>query len=441
LFALTGVILVTAGAAAATLTVGVNDDASKDTTVASWFYPTMQTVGLHINTLTLLWDDTAPFDIAGAAGIEQAITKAKAIGLTIELDLYPARSTAFTRGARCVPSSDPESCGDTYRIQQFAAWTALVAQRFPDVNQFVVMNECNQPRFVNPQWDSSGNNQSAEICGRALAAAYDAIKAVSSTDFVWGIGLSPRGNDSPNAVSNSSTKPVTFLGALGSWYRSFVQKTGRTRAIMDGFDFHPYPVPQTQPFAQGYADPKEASVTSLARIYQAFYDAFSGTPQRTIGQQAGGGLRMSLNEAGVQTDSVGVFGYTGFEVSATSAGGVVGAFASQDYQASWYKQMLELLACDPNVAFVNIFHLVDEPALEGWQSGLYYADEMPKKSAQVVTSWLLQTGGNCTGIVHPWTPPGVGAAPLVTAKLVLKPKHRFRGPPVIYVGPHGRFLY
>jgi hypothetical protein len=61
------------------------------------------------------------------------------------------------------------------KIQQFADWTALVARTFPTVHQFIVMNECNQPLFVNPQWDSSGLNQSAAICGRALAASYDAL--------------------------------------------------------------------------------------------------------------------------------------------------------------------------------------------------------------------------------------------------------------------------
>jgi hypothetical protein len=444
-WAATAAALALGGSAAATLTVGVNDDASKDATVASWFFPTMQSIGLRIDTLTLLWDEAAPTDITAAAAIDQAIAKARALGLTIELDLYPLHSTAFTRGTRCSPSSDPESCGDTNRIQQFAAWAALVAQRFPTVNQFVVMNECNQPRFVNPQWDTAGENQSAEICGRALTAAYDAIKAVSSTDFVWGIGLSPRGNDSPSALSNSSTKPVTFLGSLGTWFRAFVQKTGRTRPIMDGFDFHPYPVPQTQPFAQGYSDPKEASVTNLSRIYQAFYDAFSGTPQRTIGQQAGGGLPMSLNETGIQTSSTGVLGYSGVETSATSAGGLIGSFATQDYQASWYRQMLDLLACDPNVAFVNIFHLIDEPALEGWQSGLFFTDETPKKSAQVVTSWLLQTGGNCTGIVHPWTPLGVPAAPTLPSAssraITPSPKPPRGWHPDVFVGPHGRFPY
>src|SRR5436190_9158919 len=240
---------------------------------------------------------------------------------------------ALTDGTRCAPSSDPESCGDTFRIQQFASWAASVALRFPTVDQFVVMNECNQPRFVNPQWDRAGNNQSAAICGRALAAAYDSIKAVSSADFVWGVGLSPRGNDSPGASSNSSTKPVTFIAALGAWFKAYAQKTARTRGLMDGLDFHPYPVPQTQPFAQGYADSKEASVTNLSRIYQAFYGAFNGSPQKTIGQQTGGGLPLSLNETGVQTRSGGRAAYTGAELSATSAGGVLGNFASEDYQA------------------------------------------------------------------------------------------------------------
>ena len=407
---LAGAALILAGTASANLSVGVNDDASKDPAVSSWFYSTMQSVGLKINTITVLWDEGAPTEIAGASAIDQAVTNAIASGVTIELDLYPVHSTAFTGGKKCAPSSDPEACGDTNKIQQFASWAASVANRFPSVNKFVVMNECNQPRFVNPQWDSAGNNQSAEICGRALAAAYDAIKSVGSSKFIWGVGLSPRGNDSPNAASNSSTKPVTFLAALGSWFKSFAQKTGRANGLMDGFDFHPYPVPQTQPFAQGYSDPKEASVTNLGRIYQAFYDAFHGSPQKTIGQQAGGGTPVSLNETGIQTGSSGKFGYSGAEVSATSAGGVSGQFASQTYQASWYKQMLDLLSCDPNIQFVNIFHLIDESALEGWQSGLYFVDQSAKQSAQTIRDWIAQSGGNCRATVHSWTPAILSAA-------------------------------
>jgi FG-GAP repeat protein len=413
-------LLLLAGGANAGVIVGVNDDAGRSVAQAGWFYPTMGAQGLTVDTITLRWDENAPAALPDQESVEQALELAAMNGVTVELDLFPLHSQVFTGASRCTPSIDPESCGDTTKIQQFAAWTAQVAKTFPTVHQFVVMNECNQPLFVNPQWDQSGQNQSAEICGRALVASYDALKSVDNANVVWGVGLSPRGNDNPSAASNSSTTPVTFLHALGSWFHAFVAKTGRTKPLMDGLDFHPYPIPQSQPFAQGYTSPNDATVSNLPRIYQAFYDGFSGTPQRTIGQQAGGGLPLSLNEVGVQTDSTGKPGYLGVEVSANAAGGVVGSSATEAYQASWYQQMLSLLACDPNVELVNIYHLIDEAGLAGWQSGLYYIDRTPKTSASVVRDWIATTGGACQGPLHPWTPPGVPAA----AKAGTKPPPR-----------------
>ena len=412
-----------AATASASLGVGVNDDTPKDGGQSTWFYSTMQSEGLKINTISIRWDETNPSDIPAAAGVDQAIAKAKANGVTIELDLYPLHSAAFTGGQRFPHSTDPEAYGNTANIQAFGAWAGSVAKRFPSVSLFVVMNECNQPLFVNPQWDSAGQNQSAEICGRALAAAYDAIKAAGPAT-VYGVGLSPRGNDQPNAASNSSTTPVSFLGAMGAWFKAFAQKTGRSNGIMDGFDFHPYPVPQSQPFAQGYSNVKEASVTNLSRIYQAFYNGFNGTPQKTIGQQSGGGLPVSLNETGVQTSpGTHMAAYSGDALGTSS--GIYGAYATESYQASWYQEMLDLVACDPNIQFVNIFHLVDDSTLgNGWQSGLYYADQQPKQSAQTVHDWIARTGGNCAGTVHSWTPSGVstGATTTTTAKGKAKTK-------------------
>jgi hypothetical protein len=406
-------------ASGAGIVVGVNDDAGKSAAQSSWLFPALGAEGLQVDAITLRWDDTAPDTIPDEDAVQRALDLAAANGVTIELDLFPLRSQVFTGGAPCAPSLDPEGCGDTTKITQFADWVKQVATAFPDVHQFVVMNECNQPLFVNPQWDTSGTNQSAEICGRALAAAYDELKSVSIRNFVWGVGLSPRGNDNPSASSNSSTSPVMFLRDLGAWFRSFAAKTGRTRPLMDGLDFHPYPIPQSQPFAQGYAAVNDASVSNLPRIYQAFYDGFNGTAQPTIGQQAGGGLPLSLNEVGVQTDSTGKLGYVGTETSANAAGGVVGQFATEAYQAGWYQQMLDLLACDPNVRIVNVYHLIDEAGLAGWQSGLYYVDRTAKASAAVVHDWIANTGGLCQGAQHPWTPPGVPArvtAPPVTVQ-------------------------
>jgi FG-GAP-like repeat/FG-GAP repeat len=399
--------LLAAAPAGAGLTVGVNDNAAIDPAEIGWFFPTMGAEGLQATTITLRWDETAPAAIPDQAMVARAVAAAATTGQTVELDLYPLHSAAFTDGQKCAPSSDPQGCGDTAQIQAFAAWTAQVAKAFPTVHQFVVMNECNQPLFVNPQFDSSGANQSAEICGRALAAAYDALKAASPLNFVWGTGLSPRGNDNPSAASNVSTSPVAFLRDLGAWYKA----SGRTKPLMDGLDFHPYPIPQSLPFATGYAGTTSATVSNLPRIYQAFYDGFSGSAQKTIGQQAGGGLPVSLNEVGIQTATNGASAYVGTETAANAAGGVLGDTATEAYQSSWYLQMLQLVACDPNVTLVNIYHLIDEAALSGWQSGLYYIDRTAKQSAATVHDWIASTGGKCQGQMHPWTPAGVAAAP------------------------------
>jgi Cellulase (glycosyl hydrolase family 5) len=402
-------VLVPCGSAAAHLIVGINDDSGYEASVPSFFMPTMQSDGLTMNALTIRWDDSQPtsIDPTLVGNIQQVIGEAASAGVTVELDLYPLHSQVFTNGERCAPSSNPVACGNTAKIQQFAAWTAMVAQTFPTVHNFIVMNECNQPLFVNPQWNTAGANQSAEVCGRALAAAYDALKAVSSGNFVWGVGLSPRGNDAPNSPSNSSTSPVHFLEDLGAWFKTFTAQTHRAAPLMDGLDFHPYPIPQSLPFAGGYADQNDASVTNLPRIYQAFYSGFNGSQQRTIGEQKGGGLPVSLNEMGIQTEAAGMPGYQGTEVSATPAGGLLGVYATQAYQATYYRQMLAYLACDPNVRVINIFHLVDEPDLQGWQSGLYWfspTSPVAKQSAAVVSGWIAQSGGNCQGTMRPWHP-------------------------------------
>jgi hypothetical protein len=390
-FACAVAALAIVGPAGAGVSVGVNDDSGKYSDGAPQFWQVMKQNNLKQNAVTVLWDETQPSTILDQGFLDKALPAAKALGIKVVLDVYPMHSQAFTQNGATA--------------QQFAAFLTKLAQRYTDVTEYVVMNECNQTRFVNPQFNAAGVNQSAAICGAALAAGYDALKAVSPGIFVWGIGISPRGNDNAQASSNVSTSPVNFVKALGAWFKS----SGRTKPIMDGLDFHPYPIPQSLPFATGYADQENVAVSNLPRLYQAFYDAFSGSAQPTIGPQAGGGLPVSLNEVGIQTDSSSKSGYTGNEVSATADGGVRGETATEAFQSSWYLQMLNYVACDPNVKVVNLFHLVDETALEGWQSGLYYAGYAPKASAGAVSAWIAQTGGNCTGAAKTWSPSGAAA--------------------------------
>jgi hypothetical protein len=377
--------LAIAGPAFAGVSVGVNDDAGKYSNGDAQFWQTMKQNGLKQNAVTVLWDETQPTAILEQSFLDKSLPAAQAAGIKVVFDVYPMHSQAFTKNG-ATPA-------------QFGDFLKKLAQRYPQVTEYVVMNECNQTRFVNPQFDANGANQSAAICGSALAAGYDALKSVNPNIFVWGVGLSPRGNDNASAVSNVSTSPVKFLAALGAWYKA----SGRSQPLMDGFDFHPYPIPQSLPFATGYADTDNAAVSNLPRIYQAFYDAFKGGSQKTIGP---GGLPVSLNEVGVQTDNTGKSGYSGTEVSGDANGGVRGDTATEAFQSSWYLQMLNYVACDPNIKAVNIFHLVDESDLGGWQSGLYFVGYQAKQSASAVSQWISQTSGNCTGASKAWTPSG-----------------------------------
>jgi len=78
--------------------------------------------------------------------------------------------------------------------------------------------------------------------------------------------------------------------------------------------------------------------------------------------------------------------------------------------------MLNLVACDPNVRLINIFHLIDEPALEGWQSGIYFADQTPKQSAAVVKSFVAG-GSKCLGKSARWVPAATATVATIPAAL------------------------
>jgi hypothetical protein len=364
-----------ATASADNITWGVNDDAGKYEKGVGPFWSTLLGVGMTSDTVTLRWDETSPNGFEGndADFVAPSLAAAHAAGVKVTFDVYPRHSSAL---------SDPGNAA------RFAAWVKGLAQSYPYVTEFVVMNECNTSLFANPQYEG-GQNVSAGRCGAFLAAAYDQLKSVNPGIFVWGLGLSPRGNPVPtDGSSPRATDPIHWLAFLGQWYR----QSGRTAPLMDGLDLHPYPIPQNQPFETGYNDPTSFSVTNLPRAYQAFYTAFNGTGQKTVGP---GRLPVSLNEVGIQTTPGGAAAgsYTGSENAADQ--GVDGTTGTEAYQASWYTKLVDFSLCDADITKVNIFKLVDESALEGWQSGLYYLGYAPKASAGAFKAEVAKTAGRC----------------------------------------------
>jgi hypothetical protein len=369
--------LIVAGSARPAITVGVSEGQSSD---PASFFGTLNDVGLKQNRVSIVWDPAQPTVIPQQEEIQSWLPLAQAAGVKIVFDLTAKSARDFT------------STSGT--ISQFATFAGEVAQAFPQVKDYVIGNEPNQPYFWLPQFSSAGKPLSAAAYEPVLAQSYDALKAVDPSIDVIGIGLSPRGNDNPNASSNISRSPVRFLHDLGVAYRA----SGRTKPLMDALAFHPYPAKNTDVPLTGYTWPN-AGLPNLNRIKQAVWDAFNGTAQPTFKETGKTSfsppLQFDLDELGwqvaVQPQLAGL--YTGAENVPT---------IDESTQASDYSQSIQSAECDPDVASLNFFLLRDEPELTRWQSGLERVDGSHRPSYDAVKQTIAGTGGKCQGIVTTW---------------------------------------
>ena len=371
LLAATAVATLACSGVASAADVGANDDTGQYAPDAgAAFYAEMASLGLRQAVITVRWQPADPLALAERPLLDLTVAAARSAGLAVVFATYPYPPREIEAGLA--------------RPEAFGAWLAELARRYPDVHQFVVGNEPNQPAFWRPQFASS-RQLSAQTFGPFLAAGYDALKAVDPALTVVGVGLSPRGNDRPLARSNVSTSPVRFLAALGAWYRA----SGRDRPLMDGFSFHPYPSRATDTLDRGYAWPN-AGFANLDRVKQALWDAFAGTAQPTTLD----GLRLYLDEVGWQVDTTGREGYEGAEnVPVTD----------EATQAATYGELLRRAACDPDVAQVNVFGFRDDTLLTGFQAGLERADGSVRPSAEAVRDAIAEP--SCAdGLVPAWRP-------------------------------------
>ena len=376
--------------------IGANDDSAKYAADAGTaMYAQMTTLGLEQVVIGVRFKPSNPMVIQDKQQLDRAIPQALAAGLRVVLAVYPhPQETSAGLGS---PSL-------------FAGYVGAVASIYPEVRQFVVGNEPNQPVFWRPQFDAAGANASAKAFGPYLAAAYDALKGVDPTLNVVGVGLSPRGNDRPTAKNNISTSPVRFLRALGDWYR----RSGRTRPLMDGFSFHPYPRQATDPLDKGYLWPN-AGFVNLDRMKQALWDAFHGTAQPTTVE----GLKLHLDEVGWQVDTSRRPGYQGPEnVPVTD----------EITQAAIYSELIRRAACDADIAEISFFGFRDDSRRTGFQAALQRADGSTRPAATAVRDAIAGTAGGCAGNAVHWFPGdgvldarvaiGSAEASTVTARIV-----------------------
>lgn len=251
---------------------------------------------------------------------------------------------------------------------EYARYLATLARDLPSVRDFAVWNEPNLNTFWLYQFDEAGKDIAAPAYASLLARSYDALKAVSPKIRVFGGSLAPRGADNPES-SRHTQSPTAFIRDLGRAYR----ESGRTKPIMDVFALHPYLARSSLPPTQTNMG-TSIGIADYDKLVRFLGRAFDGTAQK------GSKLAVAYTEYGIQTKIP-----ESAQGPYTNLQSPLGDDAvSEETQARYYTQALELAACQPTVIAVFFFHLFDEADLNRWQSGPYYADTKPKSSLEPI---------------------------------------------------------
>ena len=269
---------------------------------------------------------------------------------------------------------------------QFSQFAAAVVTKVPGIEGVIIGNEPNLNRYWLPQFNADGSDAAAPAYESLLALTYDALKAVSPDVMVYGGAVSPRGGDKPG-TGRDTHSPTAFIRDLGAAYRA----SGRTEPIMDVYVQHVYEDNSSEPPATQHQKTTTVSLADYDKLVKLLGAAFDGTAQ------PGSTLPILYGEFGVESQIPPARAplYSGAEPATTKP-------VDEATQALYYSQAVQLAFCQPNVMGLMIFHVVDELALAGWQSGVYYANGKPKPSRDVMRTAAVESRrgivAHCAGL-------------------------------------------
>jgi hypothetical protein len=337
---------------------GAAEDHAKsvDPVVAKAKMDLAQLAGFDAVRLTAIWRP-GETELRGADLLElaNAIAAADLNGIRVVVSVYHY-------GSRTTPLRTADR-------EDFAAFVGWLAEEFPTVKDFIIGNEPNLNRFWMPQFNRNGTSASPAAYLGLLALVYDELKAISWDIRVIGGSVSPRGADNPRSKRHTHS-PHRFILQMGRAYRA----SGRTRPVMDAFAFHPYGDHSSQaPEFQHAVGGKRIGISEYDRLLELLAEAFDGTAQ------PGSELPIVYDEYGVEAliPRGKRRTYTGREPKTTRP-------VDELTQGRFYRSALRFAACQRTVEGMLLFHVSDEPDLDRWQSGIFYADDTPKASFEIV---------------------------------------------------------
>lgn len=337
--------------------IGAAEDAAKsaDSAIAKTKMDLAKLAGLDTIRLTSTWStgETAP--------APAELTRLRNAAAAADLDDIDVIVAVFPFGSSVTPTSATER-------SNFVSYAVSVARELTTVKEFIVGNEPNNNRFWMPQFDAAGNDAAAPAYETLLAETYDALHAARADITVYGGALAARGADC-STCTKQAPSPTVFLRDLGAAYRA----SPRTAPIMDAFAFHPYPDANNVPPSFQHPSSTTISIADYGKLVAELGNAFDGTGQR------GSTLPILYTEFGVETTvpPEKASKYTGSEIVST---------VDAATQAAAYREALKLAWCQPTVTGLLFFLVSDEARLDGWQSGLRYADDTAKPSLDAVST-------------------------------------------------------
>jgi hypothetical protein len=226
----------------------------------------------------------------------------------------------------------------------FANFARTIAARYAFVDHWVIWNEPNQRRWLDPV--SPGRYVS-----KLLNPAYQAIKSVAPAAKIAGGVTAPRGNQ-------GGMSPVSFLRLMD-----------RAGARLDAYAHHPYPAnPSETPLQRACNGCKTITMGTLERLVREVSRAFPRA-------------RIWLTEYGYQTspDLLGL---------------------SLELQARYIGEAARRVYALPKVDMLIHYLYRDEPDLARWQSGLETVEGRvkPAMSATMLPFAQVSRRGSATRV-------------------------------------------
>ena len=325
-------------------------------------------LGLQAVRISLLWQPgQATLSAAQAATVAGVVSSARDLRVVL---------TARSRAG----SDAPTSASDR---EAYCSFVGDIAARFPEIADFGIWLEPNKQQFWAPQYGANGASVAPRDYAALLARCWDVLHGIRADVNVIGPSTASKGNDRPDARSNISHSPGSFIRLMGKAYRA----SGRSAPLFDTVGHHPYGENSAERPWFKHTRSSTLGFGDWDGLLQALHDAFGGTGQLT--PDAEGGPQVWYTESGFQTvpDAPKAALYTGAENDARALRDLVaagdantGAQHGPD-QATQLRDAIQLAYCQPYVTGLFDFLLYDESNLGRWQSGVFWADETPKRSA------------------------------------------------------------